>query len=106
MTGQPPTLEQLRHLIKHVEDRRLTPQEAARLRAGVDHLAASQAGMAAKVDDLTRRLVAGTRPVIDIDCPTCPARARSRCVYPQGHQRQGFHRARIAAAALPEGVTP
>jgi len=43
----PPSIDQMRHLIGHTEHRALTPAEAGRLRAGIEHLAASQAGMAA-----------------------------------------------------------
>ncbi|WP_406205326.1 hypothetical protein OH807_30655 [Kitasatospora sp. NBC_01560] len=35
---QPPTPGQLDHLLGHAESRRLSPQEAALLRAGVQHL--------------------------------------------------------------------
>lgn len=99
MSNQHPTIEQLRHLVGHAEGRALTLAEAARLRAGVEHLAASQAGLAAKVDDLSRRLAAGARPVIDVDCPLCPARALSRCVHPSGQQMRGWHQQRLDAAA-------
>ena len=102
MNSQHPTIEQLRHLVGHAERRALTLPEAARLRAGVDHLAASQAGLAAKVDGLSRRLAAGARPAIDVECPVCPARARSRCVHPSGQQMRDWHKQRLDAAALPE----
>ena len=101
MSSRYPTIEQLRHLVGHTEYRVLTPAEAARLRSGVDHLAASQAGLAAKADDLSRRLAAGARPVIDVDCPLCPAHARSRCVHPSGQHMRGWHQQRLEAAARP-----
>ncbi|MER5917016.1 hypothetical protein ABT124_43375 [Streptomyces sp. NPDC001982] len=75
-----PTVEQIRHLIAHTEYRALTPAESARRRAGVEHLIASQAGLAAQVGGLTRRLAAGTRPALDVACSTCKAPARSPCV--------------------------
>lgn len=101
MSSRYPTIEQMRHLVGHAEGRALTPAEAVRLRTGVDHLAASQAGLAAKVDDLSRRLAAGARPVIDVECPVCPARARSRCVHRSGQQMRGWHQQRLEAAARP-----
>lgn len=50
-----PTVEQMRHLIDHTDQRALSFAEAARLRAGFEHLVASQASQAsqhASVDDL------------------------------------------------------
>ncbi|WP_127361516.1 zinc finger domain-containing protein [Actinacidiphila soli] len=97
---KPPTLEQIRHLIGHAEHRALTPAEAERLRAGVEHLSASQAGIAAKVNDLTRRLAGGARPVLDVDCPVCKAPTGSGCVARFGQPMSGSHTDRLAAAAL------
>lgn len=99
--GRPkPTLDQIRHLIGHAEHRALTPVEAERLRAGVEHLTASQAGLAAKVGDLTRRLAGGARPVLDVDCPVCQAPAGSGCVARYGQPLSGSHPDRLAAAAI------
>ena len=57
-----PTIDQLRHLIGHTDSRALSPTEAARLRAGVEHLIASQAGLAAQISGLARRLAARRPP--------------------------------------------
>ncbi|MFF4504799.1 hypothetical protein [Streptomyces sp. NPDC001401] len=96
-----PTVDQIWHLIGHTERRALSQAEAARLRAGVEHLIASQAGLAAKVGGLTRRLAAGARPVLDVDCPTCRAPARRRCVNRFGQPTSAPHSQRLTAAALP-----
>ncbi|MGW0631852.1 zinc finger domain-containing protein [Streptomyces sp. NPDC002758] len=99
--GDPPTVDQIRHLIGHTERRALSPAESARLRAGVEHLIASQAGQAAQVTRLTRLLAAGSRPALDVDCPTCQAPARSACVTRFGQPTSAPHSLRLASAALP-----
>lgn len=94
-----PTVAQMRHLIGHTDHRVLSAAEAARLRAGFEHLVASQVGQQAKVDDLNRRLAAGTRPALDFDCATCQAAAGSPCTRRYGQPMHGFHRPRLTAAA-------
>ncbi|MEU2857531.1 hypothetical protein ABZ672_03745 [Streptomyces mirabilis] len=93
-----PTVEQVRHLIGNTEYGAITPDEAGRLRADVEHLIASQAGMAAKVSGLTRQLAAGARPVVD--CPACQAPAASPGVTHFDHPTSGSRTKRLTAAAL------
>lgn len=57
---------------------------------------ASQAGHQARVDDLNRRLAAGTRPALDF---TCQAAVGSPCTRRYGQPMHGFHRPRLTAAA-------
>ncbi|MGW3246517.1 zinc finger domain-containing protein [Streptomyces sp. NPDC001070] len=95
-----PTLDQLRHLIGHTGHRVLSVVESERLRAGVEHLVASQAGLAAKVAELTRRLSGGARPVLDVECPVCQAPPGSGCVTRLGPPLSGSHTERLAAAAV------
>ncbi|MEU6318178.1 hypothetical protein [Streptomyces sp. NPDC047009] len=96
-----PTVDQIRHLIGHTEYRALSQEEAARLRAGVEHLIASQGGQAAEVTRLTRLLAAGSRPALDVACPTCQAPARTACVTRYGQPTTAPHTRRLASAALP-----
>ncbi|MFB7443094.1 hypothetical protein ACFC01_33145 [Streptomyces mirabilis] len=91
-------MEQIRHLIGHTGYRPLSPAEAARLHAGVEHLIASQAGQAARV---TRPLAAGSRPALDVYCPTCQAPAHAPCVNRFGQPTSAPHSLRLASAALP-----
>ncbi|MGW1157740.1 zinc finger domain-containing protein [Streptomyces sp. NPDC002519] len=93
-----PTADQIRHLIGHTEYRALSQEESARLRAGVEHLIASQGGQAAEV---TRLLAAGSRPVLDVACPTCQAPAHTGCVTRYGQPATAPHTRRLASAALP-----
>ncbi|WP_326737085.1 hypothetical protein [Streptomyces sp. NBC_01022] len=92
----------MRHLIDHTDQRALSFAEAARLRAGFEHLVASQASQAsqhASVDDLNRRLAAGTRPALDFGCVTCQAAVGSPCTRRYGQPMHGFHCPRLTAAA-------
>ncbi|MFF3378180.1 hypothetical protein ACFYXF_35155 [Streptomyces sp. NPDC002680] len=91
----------MRHLIGHTEYRPLGAAEAARLRAGVEHLIASQAGQAAQVTRLARLLAAGSRPALDVHCPTCEAPAGAPCVNRFGQPTSAPHSLRLASAALP-----
>ncbi|MEU4094452.1 hypothetical protein [Streptomyces sp. NPDC026673] len=95
-----PTLDQLRHLIGHTGRRVLSAVESERLRAGVEHLVASQAGLNAKVAELTRRLAGGARPVLDVECPVCQAPPGVGCVTRLGPPLSGSHTERLAAAAV------
>ncbi|MET8957372.1 hypothetical protein [Streptomyces sp. NPDC004533] len=94
-------MEQVRHLVGHTEYRALTPAEVARLRASVEQLIASQAGLAAQIGGLTRRLAEGARPALDVDCPTCRATAHHGCVGRFGQPTSAPHSRRLTAAALP-----
>ncbi|MFF3493700.1 hypothetical protein ACFYWS_20375 [Streptomyces sp. NPDC002795] len=91
-----PTLEQIRHLIGHAEYRVLTPDESARLRKGVEALAASRSGLAARVDQLTSMLAAGTSPT-RATCPTCRAEPGTNCRARDERPLRGWHRSRIKA---------
>ncbi|WP_449343307.1 zinc finger domain-containing protein [Streptomyces rhizosphaerihabitans] len=91
----------MRYLIGHTERRPLSPAEAARLRAGVEHLISSQAGQAAQITRLTRLLAAGSRPALDVYCPTCQAPAHAPCVNRFGQPTSAPHSLRLASAALP-----
>ncbi|MGW2700795.1 zinc finger domain-containing protein [Streptomyces sp. NPDC001340] len=96
-----PTVEQLRNLIGRTETHVLSGDEAARLRAGFEHLIASQAGLTAQVARLTRQLAAGSRPALEVDCPTCRAPVDSPCVNRYGQPTAAPHTQRLASAALP-----
>ncbi len=37
-------------------------------------------------------------PVLEVDCPACPATAGSRCKRPSGHQAADYHHARVLLA--------
>ncbi|GHE84504.1 hypothetical protein GCM10014715_45720 [Streptomyces spiralis] len=100
-----PTVEQLRNLISRSESRVLSADEAARLRAGMEHLLASQAGLATEVTRLTRLLAAGSRPALDVDCPTCKAPVGSTCVTRYGQPTGAPHSQRLSTAVLPFGNT-
>ncbi|WP_405526709.1 hypothetical protein OG426_30180 [Streptomyces canus] len=91
-----PSLDQIRHLLGHTGCRALSPAEAAQLRAGVEHLIASQADLPAM-----SRLAAGSRPALDVDCPTCRAPTRHRCVNRFGQPTPAPHSQRLTAAVLP-----
>lgn len=96
-----PTVEQMRHLIGQAENRPLGAAEAARLRDGVEHLIAGQAAQTTQVTRLTRLLAAGSRPALDVYCPTCQAPARAPCVNRFGQPTSAPHSLRLASAALP-----
>ncbi|MFG3140919.1 hypothetical protein ACGFZA_32535 [Streptomyces sp. NPDC048211] len=89
----------MRHLIGHTDQRALSFAEAARLRAGFEHLVASQARQQARVDDLSRRAAGETRPALDFGCDACHAAAGSPCTRRYGQPMQGFHGQRLTAAA-------
>ncbi|WP_330306188.1 MULTISPECIES: hypothetical protein [unclassified Streptomyces] len=63
--SQRPPVEQIRNLIDRTESHVLPADEAARLRAGVEHLIASQTGLAAQVTRLTRQLASAVLPADD-----------------------------------------
>ncbi|MGW4047552.1 hypothetical protein [Streptomyces sp. NPDC004721] len=94
----------MRSLLGHTESRALTTAEAERLRAGVEHLIASQTGLAAHTARLTRQLANGARPALDVECPTCQAATSCPCVNRFGHPIPAPHARRLAAAALPTGT--
>ncbi|MFK0106400.1 hypothetical protein [Streptomyces sp. NPDC091217] len=96
-----PTVDQIRTLVGRTESHVLSAEETARLRAGVEHLIAREIGLAAQVTRLTRQLTVGSRPVLDIDCPTCSAPVGSPCVTRYGQPTAAPHNLRLSAAALP-----
>lgn len=93
-----PTVDQMRNLIGHAQDRALSYAESERLRAGFEHLVASQAAQRARIDHLSSRLTADERPALDVECATCQAPARAPCTRRYGQPMPGFHRARLTAA--------
>ncbi|WP_324787067.1 hypothetical protein [Streptomyces sp. H51] len=69
-----PTADQVRNLIGRAERRQLTPEEAMRLRAGVEHLIASQADLALQDGQPTSaphslRLACAALPAADRNSP-------------------------------------
>ncbi|MDX2849343.1 hypothetical protein PV342_12910 [Streptomyces sp. PA03-3a] len=70
----------------------------------MEHLVASQAGLAAKVADLTRRLAGGARAVLDVECPVCQAPPGAGCVTRLEPPLSGSHTERLAAAVTGVGT--